>query len=128
MKRGGADLFTALDQVWGCNLNGLHQQIGSIKEWIDANERYDLMVDDVVKKSGWSKWYLQRVFTEEVGCSIGRYMSERRMAKAKILILSGESAINVCALSGYDSLSSFYRAFRKRYGCTPKQMVQGQSQ
>ncbi|TIM24820.1 MAG: helix-turn-helix transcriptional regulator [Mesorhizobium sp.] len=106
-------------------MNGLQQQIGSIKHWIDTNDRYDLMIDDVVKKSGWSKWHLQRVFTKEVGCSIGRYVSERRMVKAKGLILAGEQPIDVCAMSGFESLSSFYRAFRKRYGCTPKQMANG---
>lgn len=103
-----------------------HQDIQDLKSWIDNHQNYNLMVEDVVKKSGWSKWHLQREFTKQAGISIGKYVADRRMKEAERLLKDGKTKIiDVAGLAGYESVASFYRAFRNRFGCTPKQMAAG---
>lgn len=38
------------------------QVIAIIKEWITDNLEQRLSIDDIAKKSGYSKWYLQKLF------------------------------------------------------------------
>lgn len=46
--------------------------INSISEWIDNNLHIPLPIEQLAHHSGYSKWYLQRLFTHYKGESLGR--------------------------------------------------------
>ncbi len=59
--------------------------------------------------------YVYKLFKEYYGTSFHRYLEDLRMEYAKKL-LAGESFLNIkeiASLSGYNSLNTFYKAFRK---------------
>lgn len=97
--------------------------IESVRQWIDGSPEYKLIIDDVAKKSGWSKWHLQRVFQEETGATLGDYLFSRRMQAARDMLVTGRSLIVVADLIGYVDQSSFNRAFKRKYGVTPRQYL-----
>jgi len=97
--------------------------IETLKAWIDNNHRMDLLIDDVVKKSGWSKWHLQRSFFEAAGVKLGQYLFDRRMDASLQMLRSGVPLIDIADRIGYEQQSSFQRAFKRKYGVSPKRYI-----
>lgn len=62
---------------------------------------------------------LSHSFKEEMGVSLHRYVSEKRMSLAKRLIEEGSPPTKIFSECGYSDYSSFYKAFVKRYGRPP---------
>ena len=60
-----------------------HQQIiQTLIEWIDDHIDQPLNIDVVAKKSGYSKWYLQRMFRTVMHQTLGEYIRQRRLLLA----------------------------------------------
>ncbi|KEY49031.1 helix-turn-helix domain-containing protein [Citrobacter amalonaticus] len=90
--------------------------------WIEENIIPALSLDDIAGKSGYSKWYLQRIFKKITGLSIGQYVRERRLSEAAKDLLSSHDTILTIALKyGFESQPTFTRAFRKKFGHAPGQ-------
>lgn len=88
--------------------------------WIEANLYSNLRLNDVALKSGYSKWYLQRLFQEATGISLGKYMRNRKITNAALLLkLSKLSIVDICEETGFSSQQTFTRFFRKYFGVTP---------
>ncbi|MDR0808494.1 MAG: GlxA family transcriptional regulator [Gemmobacter sp.] len=66
---------------------------------------------------------LERAFQRETGLSPSAYLRRLRLKHAADLLTHSSSQIDAVALScGFVSASSFSRAFRLEFGCTPRQM------
>ena len=66
---------------------------------------------------------LERRFREVFDCTPDCWLARERMRKAAILLQKGEQAKEAAAELGFQHSSSFYRYFRRWYGCTPAQFV-----
>lgn len=64
--------------------------------------------------------YLCKIFKDETGTTISRYITARRIAYAKRLLMEGHSVTDTCSLCGFDNYSSFLRSFTKIVGISPK--------
>ena len=56
-----------------------------------------------------------------MGVSFYRYVTQRRLIAAKILIEKGILLEEVSRQTGFQDYSSFYRAFKNEYGISPRQ-------
>lgn len=66
--------------------------------------------------------HLHKIFVESEGCTPYEYVMEKRIEKAKTLILIGEHSLAQVALeTGFCSQSHFTAAFKKSTGQTPAQ-------
>ena len=66
--------------------------------------------------------YLARLFRQETGKTIGEYLLEVRMEKAReLLVQPGIKVYEVCDIVGYEDRAFFSRQFRKIYGVNPKE-------
>lgn len=66
---------------------------------------------------------LERAFRRETGLAPAAYLRRLRLRHAADLLLHSRSQIDAVALScGFLNPSSFSRAFRLEFGCTPRQM------
>lgn len=94
--------------------------IMNLIDWINDNIEMPLKIDDVAIKSGYSKWYLQRLFFSETGQSLGSFIREKKLRLvAETIVTTNESLINIAIRFGFDSQQSLTRAFRKRYNVPP---------
>ena len=62
-----------------------------------------------------------QTLNEEIGSTFFDYVAHWRIEAAKPRILSGEASILAIALEvGFNSRSTFYKAFKRETGMTPK--------
>ncbi|MFA9399042.1 MAG: helix-turn-helix transcriptional regulator, partial [Clostridiaceae bacterium] len=70
-----------------------------------------------------SKEYLSKMFKIHTKMNFSYYITEKRMKKAKELIVEqGIKIKNVAELVGYVDITHFYKKFKKYYGITPGEM------
>ncbi|WP_189389081.1 helix-turn-helix domain-containing protein [Buttiauxella sp. B2] len=99
------------------------EKISYVKDlisWIDENLDERLTLDTITIKSGYSKWYLQLVFKQVQGVSLGSYVRTRRLTEAARELQSGDHSILDIALKyHFDCQQSFTRAFKREFAMTP---------
>jgi AraC family transcriptional regulator of adaptative response / methylphosphotriester-DNA alkyltransferase methyltransferase len=87
-------------------------------------KNYDkrLFLRELASQVGVSSYHLNRTFKDKEGVTPRLYIEKFRIDKAKELLLSTTSTnTEVCFQIGYESLSSFYKAFQKHVGYSPKE-------
>lgn len=88
---------------------------------IDANIGSNLEVYELANAAGLSMFHFCRVFKRETGLSVHQFVLERRLARARQMLLGTNEKIASIALEcGFSSQSHLTTAFRKRYAVTPK--------
>lgn len=74
----------------------------------------------LAQEVGCSPFHLSRIFAEEAGMSIPRYLRTKRIERAADLLKTGKANVTEAAmLVGYSSLSAFNKAFVEQMGCCP---------
>lgn len=74
---------------------------------------------------GYSYSYLSHIFKEEMGQTIQSYCSNKKLEKAKELLLEGELSITkISEILHYESIHSFSKSFKKSVGLSPSQYKQ----
>ncbi|WP_410014039.1 helix-turn-helix domain-containing protein [Sodalis sp. C49] len=88
--------------------------------WIESNLEAPLNVGILSAKSGYSKWYLQRLFKKLTGYSLAAYTRKRRLTRAAEELR--QSAITIKDIAHkyqFDDHSALTRAFKKNFHITP---------
>lgn len=96
--------------------------ISEIEEKLDK----EIDVKSIARKANMSVYELRRIFTFITKIPIGEYIRKRRLSLAAIeLYEGGKSITNLSEKYGYDSPSSFTRAFKDFHGISPKEVMSG---
>lgn len=94
--------------------------IMQLLEWIENNLHSKLDAGLISTKSGYTKWYLQKMFKSFTGLTMGEYVRSRRLSKAAIeLKFSNKRIIEIVKKFRFESQASFTRAFTTKYGISP---------
>lgn len=92
-----------------------------ILRYVDEHLTEDVSVDDLAGRFFISKYHMMRRFKAEVGASIHKYQSDRRLLAAREMLRSGAGATDACFASGFRSYSAFARAYTKYFGIAPSE-------
>ena len=85
----------------------------------------DLSLNLLSDHFGVSNASVSRIFKNTVGQNFYNYITEKRMAKAKeLLVLKGYCPREIATEIGYDNEYSFKRAFQRTYGITPRDFLE----
>jgi AraC-like DNA-binding protein len=88
--------------------------------YVDRNFREPISLADAAARAHLSPNYFSERFRRYTGQPFQVYLQERRLRFARSLLAStGLSVTEVCHAAGFNSLSHFGRAFRRRYGVPP---------
>ncbi|MDZ7810773.1 MAG: helix-turn-helix domain-containing protein [Arhodomonas sp.] len=80
-----------------------------------------ILIEQLAAEAALSRSQLQKLFREEVGEPIGRYVARIRLeAAAQRLLYSHEPLMDVAINVGYGSQQAFSRAFVRQFGVTPQ--------
>ena len=94
--------------------------IQSVCDYISRNLDKEIKVEDLAEYIGYSKYYLTRKFTNEMGESISNYIRKMRIERAKLLLSSGTLSIfEISESLHFCSRSYFSDVFKKMTGMSP---------
>lgn len=94
----------------------------TIAEEMQASLSEPMTLPDLAARVGVSVRQIERLFAREMGRSPARYYLELRLERAHLLLSqSALPIIEVAVACGFLGGSHFWNAYRKAYGCTPKQ-------
>ena len=75
---------------------------------------------DVAKEANYHPNYFSEMFTAYFGQSFSSKLNDLKTNYAKVLLQSGFSVTETCFRSGFCSMSSFLKVFKKNTGMSPK--------
>ena len=128
-----ADLLSLLLAIIRCNPgermiepmtyhNRYLSDILRVVEYIDANYREEIHIEDLTEISQMSETHFRRKFTEYMKITPGDYINLLRIKKACELLRYTECSIGEAgAAAGFRTDSAFIRNFRKFVGMTPRE-------
>jgi len=94
--------------------------IAAVRDYLAANYRDLITLEDLSRRFNISKFYLQRTFSRYLGISPAEYQQKLRLAKAKELLRTTDLPVSKIAEDvGMKSISYFISAFKKQEGATP---------
>ncbi len=94
-------------------------------DYIEANLEGDLTIDRMASIACLSKYHFARAFKQAVGQSPHRYVSAKRIERAKALLIHGDrSLVDIALALSFSCQANFTRAFRQAAGQTPSQYRQ----
>lgn len=95
--------------------------ICQVKMYIDAHYCEKIRSEEIGGQFYYNTIYLTRKFKKIYGKSIGGYLLEKRIERAKELLEDSELGVSQVAIEvGYDNFSYFSRLFKKKTGYAPK--------
>ncbi|MBM3493993.1 MAG: helix-turn-helix domain-containing protein [Armatimonadetes bacterium] len=81
-----------------------------------------LTAEAIARHVGLHPNYAMALFQRTFGTTLTKYVCEHRLSHAqRLLVVSGDPIANIAFNSGFGSLSRFNEAFRKSFGCTPRE-------
>jgi AraC-like DNA-binding protein len=93
-----------------------------VLDHIDRHLECDVTLDGLALVACLSRFHFARAFKQAVGQSPLRYVIARRLERAKVLLIEGETPLVEIALSlQFSSQANFSRAFRQATGLAPGQ-------
>jgi AraC family transcriptional regulator, positive regulator of tynA and feaB len=116
-------LRVAVARVRGASGGSQEVLLLQVKDFLDRNSAVPgLTLDDAAKANAISLRYLHMLF-RDTGETAGGYLRRRRLDRAQELLLASGSQMSIAEVawrSGFDSPSSFSRAYRTRFGIAPR--------
>lgn len=98
----------------------LLDKFNTVFNYMDEHYTEDLTLEQVADIAGFSKFHFSRLFKQYSGQNFYEYLCFRRIKAAETLLLRPDISITEVALqSGFSSLSTFNRMFKKLKKCTP---------
>lgn len=94
--------------------------IKSVIQYLNNAYTEDITLDMLAEKFYISKYYLCRAFHKATGLTVHDYIRLKRLTLARELKAAGKSISEAAILAGFTDYSSFYRAYVKEFGTSPR--------
>lgn len=100
----------------------LIEKLNKVFDYLDKHYMDPITLEMVSDIAGFSKFHFSRIFKQCSGYNFFDYLCYLRIKSAENLLLNPEVTITEIALqSGFSSLSTFNRTFKKIKNCTPSE-------
>ena len=102
----------------------LQNTLLSVIRYVDREYR-DGTLEEIAAQLGYSACYLSRLLKDHTGSNFKQLLQKRKLQQAVHLLENTTlSADRIMEEIGYENSSYFYKIFRERYGCSPREYRQ----
>ena len=95
--------------------------VDRITAYIETHYAEPVTVRELARNFYVSDSSISHLFKQKMGVGIYHYVTQRRLISAKNLIAEGMGLEQAAVRVGFSDYSTFYRAFKREYGVSPKQ-------
>jgi len=90
-----------------------------ILQYVNLHLFEDISLSSVSHAFFLSSSQLSRIFRRATGSSVGEYIRVKRLLAARERIVTGSSPADACAACGFQDYSTFFRAYKAKFGVAP---------
>lgn len=92
-------------------------------DYIEAHLDHDLTLAELAEVAGFSLSHFKPLFKQAVGMPVHRFVLERRIERARLLLVQGDKSVTAIALeTGFAHASHLARCLRRVLGLSPSQL------
>ncbi len=107
-------------RVHRCKTATIAKSIVDCCDYIDLHLDDELTLAKIAKQLNYSESYLSRKFKHETGVAVKEYIIQKRLERAKALLLTSSASVqDISEKLRFCSQSYFAAAFKKAFGVTP---------
>ncbi|MBR2403585.1 MAG: helix-turn-helix transcriptional regulator [Lachnospiraceae bacterium] len=115
LKKCSTDVTT---QTTNCSTNNVYQ----ITQYIDRHLTHSLSLEIICERFFISPSQLNRNFKKNLGITVGEYITTKRLLLAHDLLNQGQMPSHIYKKCGFHDYSTFFRAYKKKFGYSPKKI------
>jgi AraC-like DNA-binding protein len=112
-------IFEILNEKLMNLTNDIYQRIATAKIFIDENYYESIGLEEISQQAFLSRFHFHRLFTRIYRSTPHRYLTQKRIEKAKQLLAENRAINDVCSEVGFESIGSFSALFKKEIGFAP---------
>ncbi len=93
----------------------------NLLHYIESHLEEELSLDKLAHEFYISKYYIAHLFKETLGLSVHQFITKKRLLMCRDAIASRQKIGEIYLMYGFKDYSSFFRAFKKEFGMSPKE-------
>jgi len=100
--------------------NDIYKRIATAKIYIDENFHESIDLEEISQQAFLSRFHFHRLFTKIYRYTPHRYLTRKRLDKARDMLAENKPVTEVCNEIGFESIGSFSILFKKEIGFAPQ--------
>lgn len=112
-------IFEVEDKIIFLKSSNFSPIVSKAMSYIEKNYQDKIYVKDAADFACVSKYYFEHIFKKETGVTFVDYLNIYRVSQAKQKLVENKIS-TVCFEAGFNSLSHFYKIFKRYVGTSPK--------
>ena len=93
-----------------------------MQDYITEHISEEITIDDLARCSSFSPWYARKLFLKHLGMTPAVYIRRLKLSKSALRLRDEIiSVLDVAMDMGFGSVDGYQRAFRREFGCNPKE-------
>ena len=98
------------------------EAVRKMQDYIREHIQDDITIEDLADASAFSPWYARRLFLKYLNMTPAVYIRRLKLSKSALKLRDEEvTVLDVALEMGFGSVDGYQRAFRKEFGCNPKE-------
>jgi len=96
--------------------------VRKMQDHISRHIEEDISIADLAQASSFSPWYARKLFIKYLGMTPAVYIRRLKLSKSALRLRDEKcSVLDVAMDMGFGSVDGYQRAFRREFGCNPKE-------